>query len=70
MFTLYMALVLESTVFVLPTTMAQKVTLYTEWINANFSGTLNSLNYAATLASSTDNDIYTFKQMLHQPDAK
>ena len=50
--------------------MVQKAALHTERVKANFDGTLNSLHNAANLASSADNDTYTFKQMLHQPDAK
>ena len=50
--------------------MAQNVAFHTERINSNFDGTLNSLNYATLLVSAADNDTYTFKNMLRQPDAK
>ena len=70
MFTLCTASVIESLVSALPTTVAHKVAYHTEKIKFNFDGTLNSLNYAALLYSASDNDTYTFKDMLHQLDAK
>ena len=70
MFALCTASVILSTSSTLPITIAQKVALHTEKIKFNFNGALNYLNYAAMLVSSTDNDIYTFKDILHQPDAQ
>ena len=70
MFTLCTASVIVSSASALPTTMAQKVVFHTGKIKSNFDGTRNSLNYSALLCSAVDNDTYTFKEILHQPDAK
>ena len=70
MFILCTASVIANSASVFPTSVAQKVAFHTEKIKANFDGTLNSLNYTALLCSAADNDTYTFKDMLRQPDAK
>ena len=70
MFTLCTPSVIESLASTLPTTVAHKVAYHTEKIKSNFDGTLISLNYAALLSSTSDNDTYTFKDMLHQPDER
>ena len=70
MFTLCTASGIVASASAFPTSVAQKVAFHTEKIKANFDGTLNSLNYTALLFSAADNDTYTFKDMLRQPDAK
>ena len=59
-----------STASALPTTMAQKLGFRTEKIKYIFDGRLNSLKQFALLCLATDNYTYTFKETLHQPDAK
>lgn len=62
MFNLCTASVIESTVFIFFTIIAQRVTLHTDRIKANFDGAFNFLNYVAMLPSSIDNDACTFKE--------
>ena len=41
-----------------------------EAINTHFDGTINQLHSAAYIfATEVDNDVFTYKQMLHQEDA-
>ena len=44
------------------TIIAQRVTLHTDRIKANFDWAFNFLNYVAMLPSSIDNDACTFKE--------
>ena len=48
----------------------KQVDLRTDKIKAKFDRTLNTLNYANMLVSSSSNDTYTFKKILHQSSVK
>ena len=68
MFTLCTSSIITSSASALSTSVAHKMAYHAEKIKSNFDGTLNSLNYMAILSSASDNDTYTFNDMLHQPD--
>ena len=70
MFTLCTASVIAPSVSNVPNSVVQRVVYHAENIKFNFDGTINSLNYTVLLCSTADNDTYTFKEILHQPDAK
>ena len=67
---LFTASVIVSSASTLLTSVAHKVAYHIEKITSNFYGILNSLKYAVILSSASDNDTYTFKDMLHQADVK
>jgi hypothetical protein len=51
-----------------PLTLAQKVVLHSNRVNAHFDGTINKLHHAALMVDSGDNDTYHLKDMLKQDD--
>ena len=48
--------------------MYSKFVYHTHLINEHFDGTLNYINPMAYAADISDNETYTFKEMLQQPD--
>ena len=51
-----------------PKTLCSKVVYHTQEINKHFDGTLNYLNPLAYATEKSDNETYTFREMLQQED--
>ena len=45
-----------------------KAVFHSERVNVHFDNTLNKVHHAVLMSGGDSNDIYTFKQMLQEPD--